>query len=157
MSRFSHLRVMDAEDLDWIVEVEPKCYPMPWSARGLTLALRNGLGFVFCDLGHQPLGYCFVQMAADEVELLNFTVCPEYQGEGVGREALSALLARFEGGRFAQMFLEVRASNSAAIRLYRGAGFNEIGQRPGYYRNPDGSREDAVLMAYTFLSALSMA
>jgi len=149
---FSHLRVMDACDLDWVETVEPQCYPVPWSRKGLALALRHGMGFVFCDRQDQPLGYCFVQTAADEVELLNFTVVPAAQGKGVGRAALQALLGRFDGGRFAQMFLEVRAGNAAAIRLYEGAGFNEIGLRPGYYRNPDGSREDAILMAYTFVA-----
>ncbi|WP_294947387.1 ribosomal protein S18-alanine N-acetyltransferase [Sulfurivirga sp.] len=151
MSCFSHLRVMDVDDLDWVESVERRCYPMPWSRRGLELALRNGLGFIFCAADETPLGYCFVQTAADEVELLNFAVAPQQQGRGVGSAALRALLGRFEGGRFAQMFLEVRASNTPAIRLYQRAGFNEIGLRPGYYRNPDGSREDAVLMAHTFL------
>ena len=155
MSRFSHLRVMDADDLDWIEAVERRCYPLPWSRRGLELALRNGLGFVFCAGDETPLGYCFVQTAADEVELLNFAVSPDWQGQGVGSAALRALLGRFDGGRFTQMFLEVRASNTPALRLYRAAGFNEIGLRPGYYRNPNGSREDAVLMAYTFLPAFS--
>ncbi len=151
MSRFSHLRVMDESDLDWVERVESECYLVPWSRRGLSLALRHGLGFVFCDGRDWPLGYCFVQTAADEVELLNFAVAPQYQRCGVGRAALVSLLSRFDDGRFSQMFLEVRVSNEAAIRLYRGAGFNEIGIRPGYYRNPDGSREDAVLMAYTFV------
>ncbi len=155
MSLFSHLRVMDESDLDWVEQVEQACYPLPWSRRGLTLALRNGLGFVFCAADEGPLGYCFVQTAADEVELLNFAVAPPYQGQGVGCAALASLLGRFDDGRFIQMFLEVRASNTAAIRLYQRAGFNEIGLRPHYYRNPDGSSEDAILMAYTFLEGLS--
>lgn len=148
---FSHLRVMDESDLDWVAAIEPHCYPIPWSRKGLELALRHGMGFVFCDRDDAPLGYCFVQMAADEVELLNFTVAPDAQGQGVGKAALKALLDRFDGGRFTQLFLEVRASNTPAIRLYQGAGFNEIGLRPNYYRNLDGSREDAILMAFTFL------
>ncbi len=151
MSLFSHLRVMDESDLEWVESVERVCYPLPWSRRGLELALRNGLGFVFCAADETPLGYCFVQTAADEVELLNFAVSPDHQGQGIGAAALHALLGRFEGGRFAQMFLEVRASNTPAICLYQRAGFNEIGLRPHYYRNPDGSREDAILMAYTFI------
>ncbi len=151
MISFSHLRVMDETDFSWILSIEQRCYPTPWREHGLRLALRHGLGFVFCAQDETPLGYCFVQVAADEVELLNFTVAPEHQGKGVGRDALRSLLGRFEGGRFAQMFLEVRISNAPALKLYRQAGFNEIGLRRRYYRNPDGSREDAILMAYTFL------
>lgn len=51
-------------------------------------------------------------------------------------------------------FLEVRASNQGAIRLYQAEGFDEIGLRKGYYPSADpnadmdrSSREDAVLMA----------
>jgi ribosomal-protein-alanine N-acetyltransferase len=47
---------------------------------------------------------------------------------------------RARGGR--EILLEVRDSNVAARRLYEGAGFQENGRRPAYYRNPD---EDAVL------------
>ena len=45
-----------------------------------------------------------------------------------------------------EMFLEVRASNVAAIGIYECAGFNETGRRKGYYP-ADGGREDAILMA----------
>jgi ribosomal-protein-alanine N-acetyltransferase len=156
MSLFSHLRVMDETDLDWVVQLEQLCYPLPWSRRGLKLSLHNGLGFVFCDRQDVPLGYCFVQTAADEVELLNFAVAPQYRRQGVGRDALISLLRRFDNVRFAQMFLEVRLSNQAAIRLYHQVGFNEIGVRSGYYRNPGGSREDALLMAYTLQAPISL-
>ena len=43
------------------------------------------------------------------------------------------------------IFLEVRASNSSAIRLYEKKGFNEIGIRKNYYKIIDG-KEDAILM-----------
>lgn len=71
-----------------------------------------------------------------EAELLNLAVRPEARRRGVGR-ALLALLA----GR--KVWLEVRASNEAAIRFYESQGFRVCGRRKGYYRNPD---EDAVLM-----------
>jgi len=45
-----------------------------------------------------------------------------------------------------RVFLEVRASNAAALALYRSAGFREIGVRRGYYQNANGS-EDAITMA----------
>lgn len=152
MSPFAALRIMDEEDLPWVFEVERQCYPLPWSQEGLRQALHSGRGFVFCDQAGTPLGYCFVQAVADEVSLLNFTVKPQWQGQGVGRKALQALLQYLrQQGRFQQLFLEVRVSNRAALRLYQSAGFNEVGMRRNYYRNADGSREDAIVMAYTFL------
>jgi ribosomal-protein-alanine N-acetyltransferase len=47
-----------------------------------------------------------------------------------------------------ECFLEVRASNLAAYRLYERYGFNEIGRRRDYYPAP-GGREDALVMACT--------
>ncbi len=43
--------------------------------------------------------------------------------------------------------LEVRASNDAAIRLYRLLDFQEVGLRKNYYRNP---REDALILRKEF-------
>ena len=153
-AQFGHMRVMDRQDLDWVEAVERRCYPFPWSRSGLEMALRKGQGWVFCQPEGTPCGYCFVQTVVDEVELLNFAIVPELQGRGIGRAALEALLQRFETGDFVQMFLEVRASNWPARRLYQKAGFNEIGLRPDYYRCQGGAREDAVLMARTFAGAV---
>ena len=49
------------------------------------------------------------------------------------------------------MFLEVRPSNTHAIALYHGIGFNEIGRRPRYYPAAKGLREDAIVMAMELL------
>ena len=56
--------------------------------------------------------------------------------------------ARERGGR--ECFLEVRASNTTAYRLYERYGFNEVGRRRAYYPAADG-REDALVMACTLL------
>ncbi|MEN1508294.1 ribosomal-protein-alanine N-acetyltransferase, partial [Pseudomonas aeruginosa] len=44
------------------------------------------------------------------------------------------------------LWLEVRASNAAAIALYESLGFNEATIRRNYYPTTDG-REDAIIMA----------
>jgi ribosomal-protein-alanine N-acetyltransferase len=56
--------------------------------------------------------------------------------------------AHERGGR--ECFLEVRASNTSAYRLYERYGFNEVGRRRAYYPSADG-REDALVMACTLL------
>ena len=40
-------------------------------------------------------------------------------------------------------FLEVRSKNAPALALYRAYGFEEVGVRKGYYKNPD---DDAIIM-----------
>ena len=44
-----------------------------------------------------------------------------------------------------QLFLEVRGSNEAGLRLYEKWGFLEVGRRKGYYPAVAG-REDAIVM-----------
>ena len=87
-----------------------------------------------------------MKLILDEAHLLNICIHPQNQGRGLGANALKALISRAESQGAREMFLEVRASNAAAIGLYERAGFNETGQRKGYYP-ADGSREDAILMA----------
>ena len=59
---------------------------------------------------------------------------------------MHALLRIARARRVDRVFLEVRPSNVAAIRLYDAEGFNEIGRRPRYYPARNG-REDALVMA----------
>ena len=76
-------------------------------------------------------------------DLMTIGVLPDHRGKGLGRRLLQELLARAADAKVARMFLEVRASNSAAIALYASEGFAELGRVRRYYRNPV---EDAVTM-----------
>ncbi len=62
---------------------------------------------------------------------------------GIGRALLLAWLSWAQGEGATEAMLEVRASNLAALALYRSLGFAVQGRRPGYYREPP---EDALLM-----------
>ena len=79
--------------------------------------------------------------AAGEAELLRIAVDPAHRGQGLGGLLLAACQAALAEEGLVQLFLEVRATNAAAIRLYGACGWVRCGLRPGYY--PDG--EDAVL------------
>ncbi|MCV6605478.1 MAG: ribosomal protein S18-alanine N-acetyltransferase, partial [Porticoccaceae bacterium] len=80
-----------------------------------------------------------------EAEILNIAVARERQGKGLGRCLLDHCLQQAEK-KARMIFLEVRASNFAAIHLYLDSGFNQIGERRDYYRTARGS-EDALMMA----------
>jgi ribosomal-protein-alanine N-acetyltransferase len=63
----------------------------------------------------------------------------------VGRRILSSLIERATVAGMADAFLEVRPSNTAAIRLYLSFGFEQVGMRRGYYQAASG-REDAAVL-----------
>jgi len=66
-----------------------------------------------------------------EYEIHTIGVDPAYQGRGIGRRILDALL---DIAADAVVHLEVRTDNDAAIALYRSVGFIEVGVRRRYYR-----------------------
>jgi N6-L-threonylcarbamoyladenine synthase/ribosomal-protein-alanine N-acetyltransferase len=78
-----------------------------------------------------------------EADIQTIAVAEEARGHGLGRTLMQTLIteARKRGAR--TVFLEVRADNPGAQRLYRRLGFEEIGVRRGYYQ-PDGV--DAIVM-----------
>lgn len=82
------------------------------------------------------LGLVCWRTVADETELLNLVVDPAFRRRGIAR----ALVSQVPGPL---VFLEVRESNTAAQKLYQTLGFQQVGERPGYYRNPT---EKAIVM-----------
>lgn len=88
-----------------------------------------------------------MQMAADEAEILNFGVVPSARRRGLGRELLAAAGTLASELGMAALFLEVATDNTAARALYASAGYDIVGERKRYYRRPDGSRIDALIMS----------
>ena len=79
--------------------------------------------------------------AEDELEILNVAVDPPFRRRGVARCLVQQLLANFRGN----VYLEVRASNFAARKLYYSLGFEAIGVRNDYYDSPG---ESAIVMKF---------
>ncbi|HWU33968.1 MAG TPA: ribosomal protein S18-alanine N-acetyltransferase [Methylovorus sp.] len=138
-------RPMQKDDLDSIVAIEQVIFPYPWTRGNFLDSLNAGHS---CWVMHQDatiVGYAVVMMVLDEAHLLNISVAQAMQGHGLGRLLLEHMMqiGRQYGGL--NMFLEVRPSNTAALRLYESMGFNEMAIRRNYYPAKHG-REDAVLM-----------
>jgi ribosomal-protein-alanine N-acetyltransferase len=88
-------------------------------------------------------GFVIGRQIADEGEILNLAVVPGRRRRGEGGALLKAALDEFRTRRAGRVFLEVRASNRAAIAFYGKHGFAETGRRVGYYQDPV---EPAILM-----------
>ncbi|MFP4079325.1 MAG: ribosomal protein S18-alanine N-acetyltransferase [Ectothiorhodospira sp.] len=142
------LRPMQRADLPFVMEVEPRAYPHPWTVGIFRDCLRVGYSCWVLEAPqlNELIGYGVMSMAVGECHVLNLTVRPEYQGQGYGRHLLRAFLAKARERGVETAFLEVRPSNAPAVALYRAEGFNEVGIRRGYYP-ADRGREDALVMA----------
>ncbi|GGI87688.1 ribosomal protein S18-alanine N-acetyltransferase [Halopseudomonas pertucinogena] len=141
-------RPMGEADVDSVLRIEFAAFSHPWT-RGIFLdCVKSGYECWLMFLGDQQVGHGVLSAAGDECHLLNLTVKPESQSNGLGGKLLEHLLRRGRERGAETVFLEVRESNRAAIHLYERTGFNEIGRRRGYYPAV-GGREDALVMACT--------
>lgn len=143
------LRPMRVADLDAVMAVELSAYPYPWTLGIFEDCLRIGYCCWVAESDEGVIGYAVMSAAAGEAHLLNLCIAPTRQRAGLGRRLLEHMLGLAREHRADTMFLEVRPSNDAALRLYRDAGFVEVGTRRAYYPAARGSREDALVLART--------
>ncbi len=119
----------------------------PWSGEQLAEELANPSAYyagVF-DQGNL-VGAAGVKGVFD-ADLMTIGVHPDFRGRGIGSALLTDLLDHCRSAAIERVFLEVRASNEAAIALYGRFGFEAIGRIRNYYRQPT---EDAVTMRFEF-------
>jgi len=146
---FWRVRPMRRADLPRVAQVEERIYPFPWTLGNFADSLSAGYdGWAFESVDEPPalLGYAVIMWLPDEVHLLNLSVDAPQQGRGLGGQMLHWLMADTAERGARSMLLEVRPSNTVALRLYERLGFTRIGLRRRYYPAHHGSREDAIVM-----------
>ena len=138
-------QLMTLGDLPAVLENERAAYFTPWAESHFRDSLRQAHECWVLLLGAQLVGHGVLSAVAHEAELLNLCVAPRAQGKGLGATLLAHLLERARARDCDEVFLEVRDSNLPARRLYRRAGFEEIGRRREYYPGPKGAEDARVL------------
>jgi len=135
------IRPATEADLPAIVGIEHAVFSDPWSLEAFRRSLA-GIVTVAVS-GETVAGYLVAHYASDFGEILNVAVHPDQRRHGIGWALVEDVLWRFAAEGVGLVFLEVRESNTAAQRLYQRMGFEAVGRRSGYYREP---KEDAVVM-----------
>ena len=142
---------MREQDLNGVLEIEGEAYEFPWAKGIFRDCLRVGYKCFVVEEGGELLAYAIMSVAAREAHILNLCIRPRCQRRGLGKRLLHFLLESAARAGADTLFLEARPSNTAAVHLYRSAGFCEVGSRRGYYPAAAG-REDALVLAKTLLS-----
>jgi ribosomal-protein-alanine N-acetyltransferase len=139
------IRDMGFDDVAAVAALESRSYAFPWSDAIFRDCLRAGYYCCVAELDHIVIGYAIMSTGAGEAHVLNICVSDLYRCRGIGSSLLEHLLefAKYLGA--GDVFLEVRPSNTVAVRLYQSRGFSQIGVRKGYYQAV-GGREDAVVL-----------
>ncbi|UTF61741.1 ribosomal protein S18-alanine N-acetyltransferase [Gilvimarinus sp. DA14] len=143
------LKPLSETQIDALCKIENRAHSHPWSRKLFADCLHTRQHCILIYVEQTLAGYFVVTSAAGSAELLNVAVDPGQQGKGLAYAALSKLLHKLDGIADT-LYLEVRESNLPAIALYQKLGFAEVGLRPNYYPANKG-REDAVIMAYSFV------
>lgn len=141
------LAPMQFSDIEEVVQIEQDAYPFPWTRGNFLDSLASRYeAWVARDGDGRLAAYFLLMFAVDDVHLLNITVRPDLQGQGLGRQMLDKVCALARHAGIGAVLLEVRPSNLHAYAVYRHAGFREIGRRKNYYPAAGQSREDAIVM-----------
>lgn len=141
------IRPATADDLAAIHDIESASFGDPWSRASFeSMITHPAVRFTVAESEGEILGYAVAWIVPPEGELANIAVARIARRRGVGAALLDDLLEQAEALGMETMFLEVRASNERARRLYESRGFAEVSRRTGYYSRPT---EDAVVMRRT--------
>ncbi len=132
------------EDILAVSELEKECFKgESWSFGAIASAFENpSYGMFVAEEGGEVIGYGCACTTVDTSDLENVLVAEEYRNSGVGKAVLNAVIADAKERGAEKMFLEVRVSNSSALKLYLSCGFVGVYARTRYYS--DG--EDCLVM-----------
>lgn len=134
------------QDINDIAAIEQQLFSEPWNEDGFREALKREENvFLVLFLESKIAGYGLCYTMLDEGEIPTIAVLPQFQGQGYGKILLQELIKQSVQRGVEHIFLEVRQSNLPARCLYEGSGFQVVGRRKDFYRNP---KEDALLMMY---------
>lgn len=138
---------MTADDLPAVLAIERAAYSHPWTPRNLQDAMGAGNLAQLLWQGDALVGYFVAMPGVDEVHLLNITVAPQRQGQGIARLLLGVLALWATQLGKPWIWLEVRRSNARALHVYQRYGFEQVGLRKAYYPDTRTTREDAIVMS----------
>lgn len=135
-----------ASDLDVVLAIEDASFHNPTGRAWYEaeLARPDVCTILVLRLPTGVAGFMAFWRVADEMHINNLAVHPDWRGQGLGRQLLDQGLEQAAATGIRRATLEVRRSNTAALRLYQGAGFVVAGERRGYYSQPV---EDALVLA----------
>lgn len=126
------------------LEIEEECFTTPWKLEDFEkIVTDENMSYMAAVLDGVIIGGAVVRNIVGEGEITNVAISHEYRGKGYSKPLLEALLRRGRELGCSAFTLEVRVSNTPAIKCYKSAGFEDCGIRPNFYQHP---KEDAMIM-----------
>jgi len=140
-----HIRRADKKDVKSMTSMDEVCFSVPWSEQSFfeEITANKLARYIIAEIDGKMTGYAGLWIILDEGHITNVAVHPDYRRKGIAKALISSLIesSKAEGARL--YTLEVRASNIAAISLYKSLDFKISGIRKEYYED---NNEDAIIM-----------
>ena len=145
-------RKMTMDDVETVAAIEFKSFSLPWTLEDFWYeTIRKDSISIVGEIDGQVVAYACVWISFDEADVANIAVEENFRGRGIGTKIFAEIIRLVKLRGVNALTLEVRISNTAAIKLYEKFGLRSVGRRKGYYE--DG--EDALIMWNTDLSFVS--
>ena len=136
-------REMTIKDVVAVAEIEFNTFDLPWTLEDFWYeTVRNDSESIVAELDGKIVAYACAWISYGDADVANIAVEKNYRGQGIGAKLFAEIIRRVKLRDVHGVTLEVRVSNTAAIRLYEKFGLRGVGVRKGYYE--DG--EDALIM-----------
>ena len=145
-----NVRQMRSSDIDRVYAIETDVHIAPWNKEILRDCVLVGYDCkvleVNNDEGPVLIGYIIARFTNDSYHILNFCIAKSMQSKGYGKELLTKALNDLnKKPGINSVVLEVRPSNTVAVRLYTNAGFKQIDIKKNYYKDFN-TKEDAMVL-----------
>lgn len=135
---------MTLDDVDVLAGLDAQCFDEDdaWDREDFLFAAESpDSEFIVAELDGKIIACAGVEFFFDNAELQTIAVAPNYRGKGIGQKLLLRLFGAVINHGLAMMILEVRPSNTSAIKLYEKFGFQVVDCLEDFYGN-----EDALVM-----------
>ena len=144
-----NIRPMKDSDIDKVYAIETSAHITPWSESILRDCVLVGYDCRVLEINNEIGGYIIARYHDNQSHILNLCIAKPLQSKGYGRQLLQTFLTSQPNHLpIHSILLEVRASNSRALHLYKSFGFKQTEIKKSYYQDADGF-ENAVLLKKT--------
>ena len=145
---FFSIELMNADHLAEVWQIAQENNLTAWNESDYKKELENLSSLLFvAKKNEQVVGFAHARLITSAVEIFNIAVAGANRRMRIGNELLRTVLQTAKLREASECWLEVRASNLAAIKFYQSNKFVINGKRRDYYSNPV---EDALLMTLDF-------
>jgi ribosomal-protein-alanine N-acetyltransferase len=140
------IKQMTRQDCEKVLQVEEACFSVPWSKKSFEDSFSYaGNHYLVAWEEEKLVGFIGLMAVGEEADITNVAVLPAYRRQGIGACLVGEMLELAKSEKIQKIMLEVRASNEAAIALYKKYGFQFLCKRKNYYQKPT---EDADIMCW---------